>query len=576
MKKSVSTLFGVLLISMPIIAQTTRYVNSSAGGNNDGSSWADAYSSLQSALDAASSGDEIWVAKGTYKPSSAYDLTNTSRFYHFRMINGVGIYGGFAGTETAMIQRTDMGLGGVNETILSGDIGTIDDNSDNCYHIFYHPSGINSTAILDGFTITRGNADGSDSHNDGGGMYNNNSSPTINNSTFISNSSNDTGGGMNLLDSSPIVTNSLFILNTAPYGAGVHNSFSSPTFNNTTFTRNSAGRGGGIRKTSSGNPNFNNCIIWGNTATVEGNQLFVNGGGAFTLNNSCYGNGSGDVAGNSSPTTNNSITSDPLFVDADNGDYRLVGNSPAVDAGNNSYNSQTYDIRGNGYSRKLNKNDGTAGTIDIGSYEYQFGNDPLPVELVSFTGELANETVELYWETATEVNNYGFNVELRMENGEWETIGFVEGHGTTNSPKEYSFTDILNLDLNPNLTRIDYRLKQIDNDGTFAYSKTITVDLTTNNSIEDKGIPTVYSLSQNYPNPFNPSTTIKFGLPESGLVDLRVYNNLGEEVARLVNNELAAGYHETTFEASNLSSGMYIYKLISGKFTQTKKLILLK
>ncbi|MCZ7603974.1 MAG: T9SS type A sorting domain-containing protein [Melioribacteraceae bacterium] len=206
------------------------------------------------------------------------------------------------------------------------------------------------------------------------------------------------------------------------------------------------------------------------------------------------------------------------------------------------------------------------------------GGDALPVELTYFEGTATEDGVVLNWETATEVNNFGFDLERRSSSlAEWEKVGFVQGHGTTNSPKQYSFTDPLNLDLNPNLTRIDYRLKQIDNDGTFAYSKIVTVDLTTITSVDDEQMPIVYSLEQNYPNPFNPSTTIKFGLPETGLVDLRVYNILGQEVAKLVNKELNAGYHEVSFGNNNFASGMYIYRInVEGKYYSVKKMLLLK
>ena len=204
------------------------------------------------------------------------------------------------------------------------------------------------------------------------------------------------------------------------------------------------------------------------------------------------------------------------------------------------------------------------------------GTSPLPVELTSFNATVKGNSVNLSWETATEVNNYGFQVQRKKikdeSEEEWEDIGFVQGNGTTNSPKYYEFTD---FEL-PNSETVSYRLKQIDNDGTYSYSKTITVDLTTITDVNGNELPKVYSLSQNYPNPFNPTTTIKFGLPEAGFVDLRVFNMLGEEVAQLVSNEMRAGYHEVNFDASNLSSGMYIYKLTSGKFAQTKKLMLLK
>jgi hypothetical protein len=130
----------------------------------------------------------------------------------------------------------------------------------------------------------------------------------------------------------------------------------------------------------------------------------------------------------------------------------------------------------------------------------------LPLELTLFTGSVLSHAVKLNWQTATEVNNFGFNVERRSSSLiDLENIGFVPGNGTTNSPKNYEFTD---SEL-PDADEVSYRLKQIDNDGTFAYSKTITVDLTKITSVDDE-IEYKFAFKQNYPNPFNQSTTIKF------------------------------------------------------------------
>ena len=222
----------------------------------------------------------------------------------------------------------------------------------------------------------------------------------------------------------------------------------------------------------------------------------------------------------------------------------------------------------------------------VGSYGEDTGagatyifSDPsaTPVELVSFEGFNAEEGVLLSWQTATEVNNYGFQVQRTKDkvesDGQWEDIGFVHGNGTTNSPKDYEFTD---SEL-PIVDEVSYRLKQIDNDGTFTYSKTITVDLKTITSVENQELPTVYSLEQNYPNPFNPTTTIKFALPESGLVNLVVFNMLGQEVASLISGELQTGYYEISFGNSKLSSGLYVYRIdVEGKFSSVKKMLLVK
>ena len=189
---------------------------------------------------------------------------------------------------------------------------------------------------------------------------------------------------------------------------------------------------------------------------------------------------------------------------------------------------------------------------------------PLPVELNSFTAKVIDgKKVELNWITQTEVNNYGFNVERRINEGEWNSITFIEGHGTTNSPKEYSYSD---KDLFAGGSKFQYRLKQIDNDGSFEYSDVVEVEIVVNQ----------YELSQNYPNPFNPSTTISFSLPESGNVILKIYNLMGEEIKTLVDGFKDAGIYKVNFNAEELASGMYLYILSTNGFTATKKMLFMK
>ena len=170
------------------------------------------------------------------------------------------------------------------------------------------------------------------------------------------------------------------------------------------------------------------------------------------------------------------------------------------------------------------------------------------------------------WQTATETNNQGFEIERASSSTTpvqgWTKISFVEGRGTTTEMTDYSYKDKIT---NPG--NYVYRLKQIDFDGTISYSPEIEIDITG---------PKDYALFQNYPNPFNPTTTIKFALPVKTNLVISVYNLLGEKVTELFNGELNEGYHEIEFNASNLSSGAYFYRLESEKFVGVKKLIIIK
>lgn len=207
----------------------------------------------------------------------------------------------------------------------------------------------------------------------------------------------------------------------------------------------------------------------------------------------------------------------------------------------------------------------------------------VPVELASFNADVYGNTVSLSWTTVTEKNNYAFEIERTSPThspyqGEgvppfrdgrgWEKIGFVPGFGTTTESHNYAFNDEIN-----SVGKYQYRLKQIDFDGTSSYSDVISVFV---------GVPSTFSLEQNYPNPFNPSTKIKFTVPvtlsgvEGSLVSIKVYDVLGNEVKTLVNEEKTAGTYEVTWNADVLPSGVYFYKLQTGNFVETKKMLLLK
>jgi hypothetical protein len=189
---------------------------------------------------------------------------------------------------------------------------------------------------------------------------------------------------------------------------------------------------------------------------------------------------------------------------------------------------------------------------------------PLPVELSAFTAKFREkDKVDLNWITKTEVQNYGFYVERKINNGEWQSLTFVEGHGNSNSPKAYSYAD---KDLFAGGTKFQYRLKQVDTDGQFEYSDIVEVEI----------VPTEFELSQNYPNPFNPSTTIRFSLPKQTQLKISLYNMLGEFVEAIAEGTYDTGYHKVVLNASNLPSGMYVYRIESNDFVQTKKMMLLK
>ena len=196
-------------------------------------------------------------------------------------------------------------------------------------------------------------------------------------------------------------------------------------------------------------------------------------------------------------------------------------------------------------------------------------NGTLPVELVYFQGYFADGKVILFWGTATEVNNYGFNVERKLPQTDWTTIGFVFGSGNSNSPKSYYFEDSTDLQQ----AIYYYRLKQIDNDGAFKHSDSIEISTIVKIENEHQPMPG-FSLEQNFPNPFNPTTLISWQLAVGSLVTLKVYDVLGNEIATLVNEEKAAGEYEVEFNATELSSGVYFYVFRAGLICKTIKMIL--
>jgi hypothetical protein len=194
---------------------------------------------------------------------------------------------------------------------------------------------------------------------------------------------------------------------------------------------------------------------------------------------------------------------------------------------------------------------------------------PIPVELTSFSANFVDKQILIAWQTATETNNMGFEIQrfvvcnqLTVSSNEWEVLGFVEGAGTTTKKKNYNFTDV-----NIKSGSYKYKLKQIDLDGKFTFSNEVEVNVE---------LPLEYALNQNYPNPFNPSTTISYSLPKVSFVRITIYDLLGAEIKSLVNEEQNPGEYKIVYDASALASGVYYYTIRAGDFSQNRKMILMR
>ena len=238
---------------------------------------------------------------------------------------------------------------------------------------------------------------------------------------------------------------------------------------------------------------------------------------------------------------------------------------------------ETVDI-GGGYSNCLDCVSTTPGStwniVQGGSLDYaapiQFlGDDEvLPIRLASFGAVVTGKSsVRLEWTTLSETNNYGFYVERKCGGDpDYRALpcGFVPGRGTSITPSRYEYADAPSLP-----GEYSYRLRQVDLDGETRYSDPVHVNVT-----GGEPVPETYSLSQNFPNPFNPSTTIRYALPGRSSVTLTLFNALGQHVATLVSREEEAGYHELTFDASALASGIYFYRVRAGGFVRTRKMVL--
>jgi len=299
------------------------FVDASALGADNGSTWVDAYTDLQDALVAAASGDQIWVAEGVYKPT-----TGANRAATFALADGVAIYGGFAGNEAYLYERDWH----AQPTVLSGDIGTVGNNADNVYHVVT-AQGVGSTAVLDGFVITGGRATGEDTAGLGGGIHISGASPTLRALALLGNTA-DQGGGVFSTGGSPVLANVVLSGNAATTGGGLYNEVGSPALINATFSENSATLGGALY--DAGGATLVNCIVW----DEEPAQSLIAGGGATSITYS-------DVRGGAAGTGN--LDADPQFVSA-RGSDGLAGTldddlrlhttlrfpSPVIDQGNNS------------------------------------------------------------------------------------------------------------------------------------------------------------------------------------------------------------------------------------------------
>lgn len=530
------------------------YVKETATGTGRGNSWDNATSYLYFAIHTQGV-QKVFAATGNY------NVGDNS----FMMKNGVEIYGGFnpVNTTTDWATRTLPNKGMGDGSILNGQ-----NTRPVIYNGFTSGTALNNTAVLDGFTIMNGNGIS------GAGIYNYYASPTLRNLVIRNNTAGTAGGGIyNNLQSAIRLSNSVIKDNSAQYGGGVYNNNSTSVLTNVSISGNSAtlaatgaggggifnqnatpvltnvliasnssnSKGGGLRNLS-GNPLFTNVTVANNTATNNSTTALDITGGTPQLNNTIvYGTISGTFTAAYSLVQNNantlngnldgtSVVPNDIFTDYANGDYTLKSTSIAINAGSNALftglEASTKDLAGEPRLSGL--------AIDMGVYEYQ-GDISTPVKLLSFTAQKQIQSTLLEWNTASEQNNKGFEVERSADSKNWNKIGFVNSvapNGSSVQKLDYRF-----LDEQPLSGKNFYRLKQIDFGDKAEYSQVclITFDFINNVSI--------------YPNPANESVNITGLQPGETVVMF--------DISGKVLKELKSNSTDMTISLRGLVAGIY-------------------
>jgi hypothetical protein len=501
-------------------------------GTGNGSSWAEALNGndLQAGI-YADSVKQVWVAKGTYYPTSwpsavfippYLNFQFLERTKHFSLKSGVELLGGFEGIEEYFFERNFK----LNETILSGDIGIKDDNTDNIYNIIINFSNYNSTdstffplidstAVIDGFTITNGfnsMVDDTQCFDGGAGMINQDAAPTNINCNFTNNTSGLRGGAiLNTTDGwwdisqSVKFENCSFSNNYGVYGGAVcHDSYGLFTIKNCSFNNNESIFFGSA-VFACGDVNIQNCIFIKNHSDQKAALFFDT---QATITNST-------IAGNSGG----------IYVNTNN---LLITNSVFFNNGQDFNNQSTY-----AYAMLFNSAFNVAP-----DFEYTGSNN-----------------IIISKNNSGDINSPYFS---DPDNGHWwlqEASPLKDAGIWTDDVPLYDIMGNLR-DSQPDIGCYEYDPTSIENN--------------------ESSLPLATELYQNYPNPFNPATNIKFALSKSGKVELSVYNIAGQLVRKLVDKEISAGFHSVKFEADDLNSGMYFYKLKANGKEFTKKMLMVK
>lgn len=593
-------------LAAPALKADIIYVDASATGLDDGTSWEDAFTDLQNGLDAATgAGDQIWVATGTYHPSVEVGGTG-ERYRSFSLRNGVALYGGFAGGEEALDERDPE----LHPTTLSGDIGVPDDASDNCYHVFHHPDGSNldETAVLDGFIVTAGRADGSggDSHR-GGGMYNEDASPTIANCVFLANRASaaysSDGGAVCNYYASPRFESCAFVDNLCgQYGGAIANLwFASPVIVDCTFSGNHAGLDGSANGFAGAmycygtcDPLVSGCTFEQNSANYDGGAVGHDGSaGAYYVNCRFSGNVAvlyGGAAYNRGGATSTYVQ---CIFDQNQG-------TAANAHGGAMYNYNASPTIGNCV---LYGNE--SGCVGDGIYNYQY-SDPVITNCIIlgadgiYSGGGSEPTV-----TYCAIEQGGF------EDPEWHNIAADplladpaggDYHLTEGSPcidagsNDALPSDAADIDGDEDIAEpipLDYFADERRQDvpgvpdtgqgaapivdiGIHEYSDTEVAVPST------PGTPEEAALHPNRPNPFNPRTTISYATAEPASVTLRVFDTAGRLVDVLVEAEtMPAGTHTATWTGRDargraMPSGIYFCRLETGGQVETRRMALIR